>query len=50
MLTLLNDANIKINISKKKLKETEKDFKELRDEFSKEEIDIDENRWKHRRH
>ena len=36
MLTLLNDTNI--SISKKKLKEIEKDFKELRHNFSKKEI------------
>ena len=38
-LNLLNDPKIKINISKKKLKEIEEDFKELRHNFSKEEID-----------
>ena len=39
LLNLLNDKNIKISIPKKKLKEIEKDFKELRHNFSKKEID-----------
>ena len=39
LLTLLNDKNIKISISKKKLKEIEKYFKELRHNFSKKETD-----------
>ena len=39
LLNLHNDTNIKISIPKKKLKEIEKDFKELRQNFSKEEID-----------
>ena len=39
LLNLLNDTNIRISISEKKLKEIEKDFKELRHGFSKEEID-----------
>ena len=38
LLNLLNDTNIKISISKQKLKEIEKDFRELRHNFSKEEI------------
>ena len=38
LLTLFNDTNIKISISKKKLKEIEKDFKKLRHNFSKKEI------------
>ena len=39
LLKLFNDSNIKIGISKKKLKEIEKNFKELRHNFSKKEID-----------
>ena len=39
LLNLHNDTNIKISIPKKKLKEIEKDLKELRHNFSKEEID-----------
>ena len=39
LLNLLNDTNIKMSIPKLKLKEIEKDFKELRHNFSKEEID-----------
>ena len=38
MLKLFNDSNIKISISKKKLKEIEKNFKELKHSFSKKEI------------
>ena len=37
LLTLYDDTNI--SISKKKLKETEKDFKDLRHNFSTKEID-----------
>ena len=39
LLKLFNNSNIKIGISKKKLKEIEKNFKELRHNFSKKEID-----------
>ena len=39
LLKLFNDSNVKIGISKKKLKEIEKNFKELRHNFSKKEID-----------
>ena len=35
LLKLFNDSNIKIGISKKKLEEIEKNFKELRHNFSK---------------
>ena len=38
MLKLFNDSNIKIGIPKKKLKEIEKFFKELRHNVSKKEI------------
>ena len=34
LLKLFNDSNMKISISKKKLKEIEKNFKELRHNFS----------------
>ena len=39
LLKLFNDSTIKIGISKKKLKEIEKNFKELRHNFSKKQID-----------
>ena len=39
LLKLFNDSNIKIGISKKKLKEIEKNFKELRHNFFKKEAD-----------
>ena len=39
LLKILSEPNPKISISKKKLKEIEKDFRELRHTFSKEEID-----------
>ena len=39
LLNLLNDKNIKRSIPKKKLKEIKKDFKKLRHNFSKKEID-----------
>ena len=39
MIKILSEPEPKINISKKKLKEIEKDFRELRHKFSKEEID-----------
>ena len=38
-LKLLNDSKIKISIPKKKFKKIEKDFRELRHKFSREEID-----------
>ena len=39
MIKILSESKPKINISKKKLKEIEKDFRKLRLKFSKEEID-----------
>ena len=39
MLKIISEPKPKISISKKKLKELEKDFRELRHKFSKEEID-----------
>ena len=39
LLKLFNDSTIKIGISKKKLKEIEKNFKELRHKFSKKQTD-----------
>ena len=39
LIKILSDPKPKISISKKKLKEIEKDFRELRHKFSKEEID-----------
>ena len=39
LIKILSDPKPKISISKKKLKEIEKDFRELRQKFSKEEID-----------
>ena len=38
MIKILSETEPKISISKKKLKEIEKDFRELRHKFSKEEI------------
>ena len=39
LIKILTELKPKINITKKKLKETEKDFSELRHKFIKEEID-----------
>ena len=39
LMEILNEPKSKLSISKKKLKEIEKDFRELRYKFSKEEID-----------
>ena len=39
LIKVLSEPKPKISITKKKLKEIEKDFSELRHEFSKEEID-----------
>ena len=39
MLKIISEPKPKISISKKKLKELEKDFRELRHKFSKEEVD-----------
>ena len=39
LIKILSEPKSRINISKKKLKEIEKDFRELRRKFSKEEID-----------